>query len=112
MTVVQNIEFILIEAGFAFFALFALATRVSVFALLCFASRYYLKKNNSEILFHFHSTSLLLNMIKMYTPDNSNFLKFPLEIRVIGSGLYVVCTEATRSITVISTANLQCTLPH
>ena len=120
-SVVENIEFILIEEGFAFFTLFCIISNTCqsrstsqylafscCFALLCFTLSYVLI-NNLEILFHFHSTSLLLNLITTYTllieihwvtpffpffpvicsqlsitrtPDNSNLFQFPLEVRV------------------------------
>ena len=54
---------------------------------------------NLEVSFNFHLTFLQLNVIKMFTvhltlgyffraPDNSNFFRFPLKVRVIGSRLY------------------------
>ena len=70
--------FLIIEAGFVFFALFCIrntcqsssSSQYLVFsccyALLSFMLRYVLI-NNLEILIHFHSTSLLLNLITMYT---------------------------------------------
>ena len=64
-------------------------------ALLCFTIRYVLI-NNLEILFHFHSTSLLLNLfpgLLFSTPDTSNLsFQFPLggssyrESTVLGDG--------------------------
>ena len=65
---------------------------------------------NLEVSFNFHLTFLQLNVIKMFTvqlklfffllpatffelpitriPDNSNFFRFPLKVRVIGSRLH------------------------
>ena len=83
----------------------------SLLLLLCIVSCYItFLINNLEILFHFHSTSLLLNLIAKYTlwieihskhpffsfsghlfsiPYNSNLFLFPLEVQVIGSRLYI-----------------------
>ena len=66
---------------------------------------------NLEASFNFHLTVLQLNVIKMFTvqkklfftlllaiffelpitrtPDNSNIFRFPLNVRVIGSRLYL-----------------------
>ena len=47
---------------------------------------------NLEVSFNFHVTFLQLNVIKMFTvhyKNCSNFFRFPLNVRVIGSRLYL-----------------------
>ena len=68
---------------------------------------------NLEVAFNFHLTFLKLNVIKMFTiqlelfffltpdyflraPDNPNFSRFPLKVRVIGSLLYLANPRETR----------------
>ena len=79
----------------------------------------YVLSYNLKVSFNFHLLFLQLNVIKMFTtqekrffsllpaiffelpmtwtPDNSNFFRFPLKVRVIGSPLYLYTVKNVMS---------------
>ena len=49
---------------------------------------------NLKVSFNFHLTKLFFYLTSGYflrAPDDSNFFRFPLKVRVIGSRLYITC---------------------